>query len=328
MRLFPCFTLAACSETGVARVSDSAAGVRSRSPQCARVCGGWADRGGGRTGSEYSTVYVEGVAVPVADDGTFSVALPIDGPYAIVDVSADLFEASAEARVPVFRGYDPLETWPGGIAARLTPSGLDGLAAVIEPTIAEALNPEALLQGLPGPRVTDFLLRDPDITARSPRPSAPARRGGHRGRRRSPSSWTPWHGRGARLPRGAVLTVTIDEVLIGLGIVAGLGPNDDIQISLGEPVLDVAEPEFEVFDPISPSSPTSSASSSTSATSSTVPLLRCSTASSRSRWAMPWPSRRPLGRPLRCGLLRSSPTKTVWAWGWAWDWTAPRPRAV
>ena len=67
-------------------------------------------------------VVIEDEAVMSSEvDGSFQVDLPVDGPYRIVEVVA----ADQRVRVPVFSGHDPEETWPGGLSARLLPSGLD-----------------------------------------------------------------------------------------------------------------------------------------------------------------------------------------------------------
>ncbi|MBT3220733.1 MAG: hypothetical protein HN348_16725 [Proteobacteria bacterium] len=74
-----------------------------------------------------AAVYVEGLQVPVDRNGAFSVQVPIDHAYFNVDVEADLVGQLERRRVPVFDRHDPMETWPGGLTARLTPDGLEKL---------------------------------------------------------------------------------------------------------------------------------------------------------------------------------------------------------
>jgi hypothetical protein len=103
----------------------------------------------GRTGSALSVVTVEGEAVPVAEDGTFSVEVPVDHPYRIIEVTADLYDQHAEARLPVFDGRDPAETWPGGLTMRFTQRGLDGVAGTLAATVEGLVSEEALLPLIP-----------------------------------------------------------------------------------------------------------------------------------------------------------------------------------
>ena len=68
---------------------------------------------------------VDGLQVETDSEGRFSLELPIDYSYEIVDVQ--LPQADIRERVPVFSGSHPSDTWPGGMAARLLPEGLDML---------------------------------------------------------------------------------------------------------------------------------------------------------------------------------------------------------
>src|SRR5690606_20108556 len=55
-------------------------------------------------------------------------------------VSADAYEQHTEARVPVFRGTDPLLSWPGAVTLRVTEHGLDGLEGVLEAAVGDLLS--------------------------------------------------------------------------------------------------------------------------------------------------------------------------------------------
>ena len=73
------------------------------------------------------TVYVEGYQVEVNEDGSFSTEAMFTGnkDYEIVEIAVP--EGELRERVPVFSGNLPLDTWPGGMAGRLLPPGLDAL---------------------------------------------------------------------------------------------------------------------------------------------------------------------------------------------------------
>ena len=76
-------------------------------------------------------VYVEGYQVSVNEDGSFSTEAIFTGnpDYEIVEVvvvEGNMGEGIRE-RIPVFSGNLPLDTWPGGMAGRLLPPGLDAL---------------------------------------------------------------------------------------------------------------------------------------------------------------------------------------------------------
>lgn len=79
---------------------------------------------------------IEGELVRVQRDGTFTAEVPIDHAYRILDVEAEYNTQYQRVRVPVFRGQDPIDSWPGGMTMRLTPAGLakigEGLGAMID----------------------------------------------------------------------------------------------------------------------------------------------------------------------------------------------------
>ena len=80
-------------------------------------------------------VKVEGEPVDVSADGTFTASLPFEKRYRVVDVEATAGNTYTRARVPVFDGQDPVETWPGAITVRLTPAGLERLGEMMGETI-------------------------------------------------------------------------------------------------------------------------------------------------------------------------------------------------
>lgn len=96
-----------------------------------------------------ATVTVEGQIVAVGSDGTFTVDLPYEKPYRILDVTADYFEDRQEIRIPAFAGTDPLLSWPGAITARLTPTGLDGVADLLGGVVDGLVTEQAILDAVP-----------------------------------------------------------------------------------------------------------------------------------------------------------------------------------
>lgn len=90
----------------------------------------------GRVTPATATVRIEGELVAVDANGGFTASLPFDHAYRIVDVEGASGATYERVRVPVFAGRDPLETWPGGITARVTETGLarvgEGLGGVID----------------------------------------------------------------------------------------------------------------------------------------------------------------------------------------------------
>lgn len=70
-------------------------------------------------------VYLQGSPVLVDEDGTFTSAVAFQKDYAVVDVTVP--EGDLRERIPVFAGNDPADTWPGGLAGRLLPNGMDAL---------------------------------------------------------------------------------------------------------------------------------------------------------------------------------------------------------
>ncbi len=81
----------------------------------------------GRVSPPQAAVLVEGELVDVDADGFFSVEVPVDHAYRWLEVEAALDTQSDSWRTAVFSGIDPAPGWPGGITARLHPSGFDAL---------------------------------------------------------------------------------------------------------------------------------------------------------------------------------------------------------
>lgn len=67
-----------------------------------------------------TVVVIEDEVAAVGEDGSFSHFVAVDTPYRIIEVLAH----AERVRVPVFSGQDPEDSWPGGLSARITPTGL------------------------------------------------------------------------------------------------------------------------------------------------------------------------------------------------------------
>lgn len=72
-----------------------------------------------------ATLWLQGTPISVNDDGTFTSAVGFQKDYAVIDVQVP--DGEIRERIPVFAGNPPMETWPGGMAGRLLPNGLDSL---------------------------------------------------------------------------------------------------------------------------------------------------------------------------------------------------------
>lgn len=144
--LLPLLLLAGCSETGILENYEVPELTFSwDEPVYGAFVGDAAVVRGHATPG--AVVVVEGAQVPLADDGSFSVPIPVDRPYRILEVSADLYGQHAEDRRPVFGGTDPRLSWPGGISARLTDHALDGVASLLA-AAGEGILAEDALKGL------------------------------------------------------------------------------------------------------------------------------------------------------------------------------------
>ncbi len=103
----------------------------------------------GRVSAPETVLYVEGERVRADDDGSFSVAVPVEHAYRFIDVTADLYGQHQEARILVWDGTDPRLSWTNGLTLRLTETGLEGLATVLGATLDAALAPEAITAAFP-----------------------------------------------------------------------------------------------------------------------------------------------------------------------------------
>ena len=121
-------------------------------------------------------VSVEGQAVPVAADGTFTATVPVDDAYRIVDVEAVMGPQDQRVRVPVFRSHDPVQSWPGGVTLRLTPGGMDVVGRAIGSNIDATGWDQQLLAQLPsidlgfGALTPTAITHDPTVLELNPAP--------------------------------------------------------------------------------------------------------------------------------------------------------------
>ena len=101
-----------------------------------------------------ASVTVEGRGVDVNEDGSFEIEIEVPDAYLNIDAEATLNEGYARDRVPVFSGQNPLDTWPGGMTARLTPAGYEVVGERLGLTLDAMGWDEMLLANLP--TVGDF----------------------------------------------------------------------------------------------------------------------------------------------------------------------------
>lgn len=102
------------------------------SPEYGQFLGAEAALVTGRVSPMSASLVIEDQPVELAEDGSFSVALPMDGlDYRMIDVQASLASQSLRERVPVFSGSNPALSWPGQATARLTEAGLDKIGETV-----------------------------------------------------------------------------------------------------------------------------------------------------------------------------------------------------
>jgi hypothetical protein len=133
--------LVACKDSGILAERDvPTLTLRLDSPTYGQFAGAGAIHVTGEVQPPNALLRIEGRTVVPHADGTFDVPVPFFKPYRIIEVTADGYEQHAEARVPVFRGTDPLLSWPGAVTLRVTANGLDGLEGVIEAAVGDLLS--------------------------------------------------------------------------------------------------------------------------------------------------------------------------------------------
>ncbi len=102
------------------------------SPEYGEFLGAEAALVTGRVSPMSASLVIEDQPVELAEDGSFSVALPMDGlDYRMIEVQASLASQSLRERVPVFSGSNPALSWPGQATARLTEAGLDEIGETV-----------------------------------------------------------------------------------------------------------------------------------------------------------------------------------------------------
>jgi len=137
----------ACS-SGSLQVPEEPLALRVDAPAYGAFTGAGPVTVRGQVTDPRARVWVEGREANVGTDGSFQVELPVDGPYRIVDVEAANPESHLRERRPVFSGFDPMETWPGGVSLRFTPRGLDHIGETLGQTLDGLEIFEALASGV------------------------------------------------------------------------------------------------------------------------------------------------------------------------------------
>ena len=104
----------------------------------------------GQVSDASATVLVDGVVVPVGNDGIFRTSLAFSGDYEVVDVRAGGDGlVDVRERVPVFAGRPPVETFVDGLPGRMTNEGLLRLGGVIGAQVDATGWADQLLAQLP-----------------------------------------------------------------------------------------------------------------------------------------------------------------------------------
>ena len=120
--------LVGCAESGSMVIPVPELDFRLMSPEYGDFVGEEGVTVSGWVSHAAAVVVVEGEEVEIGDDGWWSVEIPVASPYRWLDVSAALVDQHVEERVVVFRGQDPMETWPGGVEMLFTANALQTIA--------------------------------------------------------------------------------------------------------------------------------------------------------------------------------------------------------
>lgn len=98
------------------------------------------------------------------ETGEFSISLPVDGAYRMIDVEASFADQYQRVRVPVFSGNPPMDTWPGGATGRLLPRGLEKLGEGVGQMIDDMGWADQIAAALPQISTTYFELNPVGVT--------------------------------------------------------------------------------------------------------------------------------------------------------------------
>ncbi len=249
-RLFLMLALSAgCTETGVLNTYPlGTLELKLDSPLYGSFAGDDPIRVKGTAGTGAAVVVVEGRRVLVEDDGTFDVLVPVEGPYRIIDVEASLLDGVQSERIPVFNGFDPSETWPGGLSARLTTTGLDGIASLLGAVVDGIFDPAALADILPsdaGGGVQLTVVRvDRLPTSVTIEPEGGALTAAIRVVDLELELLVEAEVVG--FPIEVPVVVTVPEIEVALAIHSGVGENGEILFSFGEPNITFEPLDFAI----------------------------------------------------------------------------------
>ncbi len=215
------------------------------SPTYGQFLGGATVNVTGTVSPAQAFVFVEGERVEVARDGSFSVELPVDHAYRIVEVEARLDAQLEEARLPVFRGNDPLLTWPGGATARLLPPGLEKLGEVVGAAIDEIGWADQLSAALPsfasdGVSLTALgVFHDPTVAVLTPAPEGLDAAIALRMVTVEYQLDVPWLG------LSETLIIGFEEISVGGTLLPSLEDDGHLWLTLSDAQVDFSEPIFE-----------------------------------------------------------------------------------
>lgn len=110
----------------------------------------------GHTSDAHDVVTVEGRAVEVAADGSFSAPVTFDGDLVVLTVTTTRGDEVLVEHRTVYAGVDPRQTWPGAVPVLVTADGLARLAAPLGAQVDALDLPGTLAALLPPFNVSVF----------------------------------------------------------------------------------------------------------------------------------------------------------------------------
>jgi hypothetical protein len=168
VRIFPVLILlAGCSSEGSLIPNIPPLELTVASPSYGEFVGYESVEVRGQVSHKSMHVEIEGQVIEVADDGSFSTLVEVPDDFRNIDIWARLSEESEEAervRIPVFRGYNPMDTWPGMLTARLTERGLNAIGGQVGEMIDSLGWEESITSALPTIETDWFSLYPGELT--------------------------------------------------------------------------------------------------------------------------------------------------------------------
>lgn len=241
--------LAACSSEGTLVDAAPDVSVTFTSPSYGEFLGDGPIEVTGVVTPASAALVVEGEAIEADADGVFSLSVPFEDAYRILDATAELRGVSDRARLPVFRGQAPADTWPASSTVRLTPAGLDAIGAGMGGLIDQTGWSEQLGSALPAfdlgfvsiepngvthePTVVQLIPHDEGIDVYVTL--------------REVTLHTELVADLGQGPIALPATITYDEIAIGALAVPEMTADGEIALTLTDPDIVFGEPSIDLF---------------------------------------------------------------------------------